>query len=86
MRGLQADGALRKLSLSHRRGTPVFDDSRRCNGAQWKSLAVERFTDGTAKERSGDGLNWRSQALKPVDVSLKVSFGDSPVFQRLVDI
>ncbi len=28
-------------------------------------------------ERSGTGLNWRSQAGKPTDVSLKAAFGDS---------
>jgi hypothetical protein len=60
-----------KPPLSGRGEKPVSDDSRRWNGAQWKSQPVERFTGGTEMERSGDGLNWRSQAPKPVDVSLQ---------------
>ena len=32
-------------------------------------------------ERSGTGLNWRSQAPKPADVSLKAAFGDSSAVQ-----
>jgi hypothetical protein len=77
MRGLPADGTLRKLPLSPRQGTPVSDDSRRWNGAQWKSQPVERFTGGFEMERSGSGSNWRSQAPNAADVSLKAAFGGS---------
>jgi hypothetical protein len=44
MRGVPAEGTLRKLPLSPRRGKPVFDDLRRCSGAEWKRGPVERFT------------------------------------------
>ncbi len=64
MRGQPAEGTFRKLSLSPRRGTPVSEDSRRWNGALWKGPPVERFTGGTEMDRSGNGLNWRSQAPK----------------------
>ena len=77
MRGLPADGTWRKLPLSPRQGTPVSDNSRRWNGAQWKSQPVERFTGGSARERSGSDSNWRSQARNAADVSLKAAFGDS---------
>jgi len=50
---------------------PVSDNSRRWNGAQWKGKPVERFTGGTETQRSGDGLNWRSQAPNSADVSLQ---------------
>jgi hypothetical protein len=60
-----------KPPLSGRGEKPVSDDSRRWNEAQWKSQTVERFTGGTGMERRGDGLNWRSQAPKPADVSLQ---------------
>ena len=61
----------RKPPLSGRGAKPVSDDSGRRNGAKWKRQPVERFTGGAAMERSGDGLNWRSQAPKPADVSLQ---------------
>jgi hypothetical protein len=48
---------------------PVSGDSRRCNGAQWKSLPVERFTGGTGMKRSGNGSSRRSQAPGAADVS-----------------
>ena len=51
-----------KPPFSGRGGMPVSDDPRRWNGAQWKSRSVERFTGGAGMERSGDGLNWLSQA------------------------
>jgi len=35
------------------------------NGAQWKRWAVEWFIVGSGMERSGGGLNWRSQAPNP---------------------
>ena len=66
-----------KPPLSGRGEKPVSDDSRRWNGAQWKSQPLERFTGGAGMERSGAGLNWRSQAPKAADVSLKAAFGDS---------
>ena len=34
-------------------------------------------TGGAGMERSGTGLNWRSQAPKQADVSLEASSGDS---------
>ena len=68
MRGAEPE---RKPPLSGRGGKPVSDDSRRWNGAPWKSLPVEWFTGGTGMERSGDGLNGRSQARKRADVSLQ---------------
>ena len=77
MRGLPAEGTWRKLTRSRRRGQPVFGDLRRCNGAEWKRGPVALVTGGAGMERSGTGLNWRSQAPKPADVSLKAAFGDS---------
>jgi len=38
---------------------------------------VALVTGGAGMERSGNGLNWRSQAPKPADVSLKADSGDS---------
>jgi hypothetical protein len=76
MRGVPADGTLRKLSLSQRRDLTVFDDSGRWNGARWKVQTLEFLTGGTGTKRRGGGLNWRSQAPKPSDVSLKEAFGD----------
>ena len=52
----------RKPPLSGRGAKPVSDDSGRRNGAKWKRQPVERFNGGAAMERSGDGLNRRSQA------------------------
>jgi len=60
-----------KTAALRTRGRPVSDDSRRGNGAQWKSRPVERFTGGAGMQRSGAGLNWRSQAPKRADVSLQ---------------
>lgn len=72
MRGQPAEGTFRKLSLSPRRGTPVSEDSRRWNGAQWKGQPVERFTGGTEMERSGDCLNWQNQTPNPAMCRSKV--------------
>jgi hypothetical protein len=60
-----------KSRCSQAGGKPVSDDSRRWNGAQWKSQPVERFTGGTGMERSEDDLNWQSQAPNLADVSLQ---------------
>jgi hypothetical protein len=59
----------------------TFPNPKARSGAQWKSQPVERFTGGTATQRSGDGLNWRSQAPKAADVSLKAAFGDPSAFE-----
>jgi hypothetical protein len=44
MRGWPADGTLRKLPLSWRRGLPVCGDLRRWNGVEWKRGPVVWFT------------------------------------------
>jgi hypothetical protein len=48
------------LSVS---GQPVFADSGRCNGAEWKRGPVTLVTGDAGMERSGTGSNWRSQVL-----------------------
>ena len=58
-----------KPPLSGRGEKPVSYDSRRWNGAEWKSLPVERFTGVVGMERSGTVLNCRSQAPKRAEIS-----------------
>jgi len=80
MRGLPAEGTWRKLTRSWRRGLPVFDDLRRCSGAEWKRGPAALVAGGAGMERSGTGLNWRSQAPSAADVSVEVPSGDSSAF------
>ncbi len=58
-------------------GLPVFDDLRRCSGAEWKRGPVERFTG-----RRWNGAEWNRLELaksgpKRADVSLEAASGDS---------
>jgi hypothetical protein len=51
---------------------------------------MERFNGGAAMERSGDGLNWRSQAPKP-SRRVVAEFGGAGcrsrrILQRLVGV
>ena len=58
-------------------GLPVFDNLRRWKGAECKRVPVALVTGGAGMERSGTGLNWRSQAPSPAEVSLEADSGDS---------
>jgi len=81
---LRADDAgaacLRRFETVERSG-PAFVRLRRGkhgSAGRWSgSLA------GAGMERSGTGLNRRSQARKPADVSWKAAFGDSSAVKGL---
>jgi hypothetical protein len=83
MRGLPAEGTWRKLTRSQRRGLPVFDDLRRCNGVEWKRGPVESFTGWRWNGAEWNRLELAKSGPSPADVSVESDSGDSSALQGL---
>ena len=60
-------------------GQPVFDDLRRCSGAEWKRGLAERFTGWRWNGAEWNRLELAKSGPPPADVSVETASSDSSV-------